>query len=573
MCRLVLGMGARFLSFILAGFLLSGGCSSSSFNHTTEASNRPENSAGDISFDLSFEKLAKELSTTPEALKANTQVLADYLSEKSRFESICPENHPESREELCSYISDIEERPLEKSAHRREPVIRLNVKNLNQYQSVSYEKAARAVGKIKKNVLAKWVPNLLLYGDCPRNISAAALRKLEENLPGKTTTDQMEALYNHVSSCLKPSDTGFEILHFRQALIRKMNGDINGARVSIALAVQATNPQEKGRALYWQGAMAETPELRENAWKNLTEKQPMTYHSLLAWRSLNQDPFKTFSQRPVHSTERATPKLSGRVQKTVQWLEALYLIKKNREAEKLTRWLSSVDADLPADAVIYLGALKNSQDQYHNAIKFLTDRVVQNPELLSGQILKQLFPIPYLETFDRLSQGVDTFLVMGLARQESAFNITARSPARAEGMMQVLPRVARIKMQSKSRVNLFDIETNIKVGSRLLRDWIRQFGEVEYALIAYNAGPLRVNEWRLRYPTQDMALFIDLIPFKETRNYVGSILRNNYWYHRLYENDASYKALRLQHPETGDATSYYSQLVRDMIIAHGESKN
>lgn len=520
-----------------------------------------------VNFDLTLEKLAEEMSLTPEALVENTLLLTQYLEEKASFESICPEQKPKEREGLCDYLADVEERPLEKPSKNHERPVRLTIKNLDENQSLPYVKATRAVSRINKKTMKIWVTNLLARTACPRNLSAAALRKLEENLPDPDTIQQMETLYTHASECLKPADPGFETLHFRQALLRRMYGNNEGARTSLEFAAKAENPEEKGRVLYWLGILANEDSKRKDIWEDLTEKQPMTYHSLLVWKSLNQDPFKSFSDRPEKPILRVTPDLSGRSRKSIQWLESLYFAKQPFAAEKLTRWISSDSSDLSADAVIYLGALKNSHDQHHNAIKFLTESVVRNPELLSAQLLKQLYPVPYLESFYRLSEGVDTFLVMGLARQESAFNPLARSPAKAEGMMQVLPRVARIKMNTHKRVNLFDVEINIKVGSRLLRDWIRQFGAVEYALIAYNAGPLRINEWKKRYPTDDMALFLDLIPFKETRNYVSSILRNNYWYHRLYENDPTYKALLLQHPEV-EGSSFYSQLVRDMIVAH-----
>jgi soluble lytic murein transglycosylase len=380
--------------------------------------------------------------------------------------------------------------------------------------------------------------------------------------------EQIELLYAHAATCMKPADAGYESLHLRQGLLRHLTGNDEGARTALNLAAKAENSEEHGRVLYWQGKLAAKDSERDAAWSELTKKQPMTYHSLLVWKSQNKDPLEPFTQAPEKAVERVTPKLSGRTKTSVQWLEALYLAKENSAAEKLARWISSFtdEEELPAGAVIYLGALQNAHDHYRGAIKFLTDSVVKNPDLFSAALLKQLYPAPYLEVFDRFSRGMDTFLIMGLARQESAFNPRARSPARAEGVMQVLPRVARIKLQTRKRVNLYDVEINIRVGSKLLRDWIKQFGAVEYALIAYNAGPQRVKEWRLRYPTDDMPLFLDLIPFKETRNYVGSILRNNYWYHRLYENDPTYKALRLQHPENKGGT-YYSQIVRDMIDA------
>jgi soluble lytic murein transglycosylase len=554
----------RRLFNLIAIFSIIVGCASTS--KKAETSNQIVVGTGE-SRPLTIEGLAQELNCTPETLEENAELLAKYLEDKTSFEFACPDDESVGREELCKYLAEIEERPIERNSSIREKVTKLKTNNLEESQNLTYYMATRAVSKVPKETMLKWVPKFLAYDKCPRNLSAAAARKIEQSLPDPAALESIESLYNHSAECLKPPDPGYEITHFRQALLRLMNGNEDGARTALDLALKAEKPEERGRALYWQGILAKDPAVKTAAWDELTKKQPMTYHSLMVWKSQNKDPLKSFADSPDRPIERLTWKLTGRIQKSVQWLEALYLYKKPAAAEKLTRWISSVDGDLPADAVIYLGLLKNSNDQYHNAIKFLTESVVRNPEILSAAMLKQLYPVPYLEVFDRLSQGVDVFLVMGLARQESAFNSKARSTARAEGMMQILPRVARIKMQTKKRVNLYDIETNVKVGSKLLRDWIGQFGAVEYALIAYNAGPLRVNEWKRRYPTENLALFLDMIPFKETRNYVGSIIRNNYWYHRLYENDPNYKALRLQHPEN-EGSTYYSQIVKDLIQSH-----
>jgi len=576
MCRSVLRM--KFIALIALIFACVGvSCSSQSKSQENTDLKRSPGSDGisaDVTSQVTIDKLSSELSISPQVLIENTKLLAQYLENEEEFEDLCSEDQSQDREVVCSFIGEIKEGEPEESVRRkRERPVRLDIKNLDTNQSLPYFKAARAVARTNKSKVTSWVPTLLAHNDCPRNLSAAALRKLEESLPDKKIMEQIEALYDHASSCLKPSDDGYEIVHFRQGLLRRMYGDNSGALKAIQLAAKAENPQERGRTLYWLGILSDDKKAKKSAWDELTTKQPLTYHSLMVWKTQNEDPFGKFSKSSSHTPiARATRKLSGRMKTSVQWLEALYLFKYPLAAERLTRWISSQEGDLPAEAIIYLGALKNSHDQHHNAIKFLTETVVKNPELLNEAMLKELYPIPYLEIFDRYSQRVDTFLVMGLARQESAFNPNARSPAKAQGVMQVLPRVARRKLHTH-KVDLYDVETNVRVGSKLLREWIGRFGEVEYALIAYNAGPLRVNEWKKRYPTEDMTLFLDLIPFKETRNYVGSVIRNNYWYHRLYENDPNYKALKLQHPENQEGQKYYSQIVRDMISAHTDLKN
>jgi soluble lytic murein transglycosylase len=398
----------------------------------------------------------------------------------------------------------------------------------------------------------------------------AAIRKLEENLPDPEAFKAMEALYGHVSECLKPADDYYEITHFRQALLRSLFGDPTGAKAAINSAYLATKNEERGRVLYWLGIL--DPSLKEKAWGELVEKQPLTYHALQVWKQTGKDPLEKFNLRPEISVSRSIEGLSSQTADDLRWLESLYLISRASAAERFTKWMmAQADDPIPASAVIYIGSLKAGEENHHNAIKFLTERIVKNPSVLSPQVLRLLYPAPYFETFDRNSSGIDIYLVMGLARQESAFNASARSPARAQGLMQILPVVARVKEgRHKPKPNLLNVETNVRIGTKLLRDWIDQFGGVEFALAAYNAGPRRVPDWRKRYPTSDISLFIDLIPFKETRNYVGSILRNNYWYHRLYDNDPLLAGYKKNNTEPHNRNS---QLVLDILAAHKSSSD
>jgi soluble lytic murein transglycosylase len=74
---------------------------------------------------------------------------------------------------------------------------------------------------------------------------------------------------------------------------------------------------------------------------------------------------------------------------------------------------------------------------------------------------------------------------------------------------------------------LLDPETNIKLGTRYLRQMLDHLGGVpEYALAAYNAGESRVTDWQSAGPYQGMDEFVESIPFTETREYVQAILRN-----------------------------------------------
>ena len=145
-----------------------------------------------------------------------------------------------------------------------------------------------------------------------------------------------------------------------------------------------------------------------------------------------------------------------------------------------------------------------------------------------------LFPEPWWETIrtESAKNNLDPYLVAGLIRQESEFNPSAVSRANACGLMQLLPVVGKSLareegMQHFQNFQLFDPATNIRLGTRYLRQTLDKFGGVtEYALAAYDAGDNRVADWQAGGPYQGIDEFVESIPFTETRGYVESILRN-----------------------------------------------
>jgi soluble lytic murein transglycosylase len=98
--------------------------------------------------------------------------------------------------------------------------------------------------------------------------------------------------------------------------------------------------------------------------------------------------------------------------------------------------------------------------------------------------------------------------------------------------MQLLPSVGKTLARQEGMSNfqsfqLFDPATNIRLGTRYLRQTLDKFGGVtEYALAAYDAGDSRVEDWQAAGPYQGIDEFVESIPFTETRGYVESILRN-----------------------------------------------
>jgi len=159
-----------------------------------------------------------------------------------------------------------------------------------------------------------------------------------------------------------------------------------------------------------------------------------------------------------------------------------------------------------------------------------------------------LFPIAFQEQILAAAKAndLDPFLLFALIRQESFFNVQAVSPQNAFGLMQIIMPTARqvlagsgLPYKRLQRNDLFDPELNITLGCLYLRQLLKRYdNQLHLALAAYNAGPHRVDRWLEDFSTDDEILFIEQIPFTETRNYVKTILRNLFYY-RFYYQDLS----------------------------------
>lgn len=138
---------------------------------------------------------------------------------------------------------------------------------------------------------------------------------------------------------------------------------------------------------------------------------------------------------------------------------------------------------------------------------------------------------------------VDRSLVFAHALQESQFRTNVTSPAGARGLMQVMPGTAAMLSRRKGEPNvgaLTNPAINLEYGQsfmEIVRDMPATGGLLPKVIAAYNAGPLPVSEWNLQPRNQaDPLLYIESIPYWETRSYVTIILRN-YWMYQLQSGE------------------------------------
>ncbi len=135
---------------------------------------------------------------------------------------------------------------------------------------------------------------------------------------------------------------------------------------------------------------------------------------------------------------------------------------------------------------------------------------------------------------------VDRALVFAVIRQESQFNSRAKSRSGARGLMQLMPRTASFIGRNRSlhrskRNRLYDPELNISLGQKYLKYLLENEdirGNMFLATAAYNAGPGNLAKWRRKIDHRDdPLLFIELLPSRETRNYIERVF-TNLWIYR-----------------------------------------
>lgn len=149
--------------------------------------------------------------------------------------------------------------------------------------------------------------------------------------------------------------------------------------------------------------------------------------------------------------------------------------------------------------------------------------------------LRVRYPLPWRNEFETHADnaGISYSWVYGIVRSESLFMPDIRSSAGAIGLMQLMPETGRrtaleIQMPWKGQATLTDSSSNIRLGIHYLHKMFYRFAENRVlATAAYNAGPLRVEAWLPETGSLDARIWIENIPFNETRDYVRRVLTDD----------------------------------------------
>lgn len=157
--------------------------------------------------------------------------------------------------------------------------------------------------------------------------------------------------------------------------------------------------------------------------------------------------------------------------------------------------------------------------------------------------LRLEYPLAYWPEVKELAGqvGLDPYLILAVARQESTFRPNLTSHAGASGVMQLMPGTAKWlakvdpNIETEHVDNLESPVNSLRLGTYyLLRMFERSNGNLVDTLASYNGGPGNRDKWRKLFPNYDLDQFVEAIPFEETKNYVQKVLGNYAAYRTLY---------------------------------------
>lgn len=307
-----------------------------------------------------------------------------------------------------------------------------------------------------------------------------------------------------------------------------------------------TTPISLGRAGYWEGRAHEAagnPEAAMAAYAEGARHQSSFYGQLAAERAgLPADRALAGGGAAGGETGGATAdwRQAGFLQSDV--VQAALLLRRAGETEMMARFLLHAEEDMaPADSILLA---RMALDLGH---PFVAVRIAKR--LAEGGVVVPdvYYPVTDAAGFDL---AVPVPLALAIARQESELNPAAVSPAGARGLMQLMPGTAR-KMAADlgedyalSRLT-DDPAWNARLGSGYLAQMLDRFGGSHVlAAAAYNAGPNRVDQWIAEYgdprsPRVDPIDWIEMIPYRETQNYVMRVLEGVHVYRLRLGQDAS----------------------------------
>lgn len=381
-----------------------------------------------------------------------------------------------------------------------------------------------------------------LRGELSKKIDSNELRNLNTLARYRSTANQAGV------KAVNPDQQAFD-----EGIAKAIAGDWEGCISVLAKAI-VSFPQSEHmeRMRYWIARALEASGKKEEAkgrYEELWQENPFSYYGLQSALNLGKDLKSLFTPPKEGLKAEWEGSLLSRQQIALWRLRAFLETGLSEEAREEAEGLSQyrpagvVFGQNSAAGALLLAELFHAANYHggaflHSYAAFSLDR-----SLINEKSLRLLFPEAFQKDILAAAEenNLHPMLVASLTKQESAFQPDALSKADAMGLMQlILPTAKELKADARKN-DLLDPFVNTKLGAAYLRKLLDRFnGNIALALAGYNAGPTRAAQWQKKFLEIDamkknfqLDLFVETIPFTETRRYVSSILRNYVWYRVL----------------------------------------
>lgn len=241
------------------------------------------------------------------------------------------------------------------------------------------------------------------------------------------------------------------------------------------------------------------------------------YYGFLASIRLNRTP-SFENERPTTNLSILQP-----YQSVISQIKALYTSKQSLQASRL---LNDFISELPKEEASALVYWVDNELQWHGKSVYLS-----NNEILNNQLTLR-FPLAYKGTVKLYAKQytVPPEFVYAIIRQESGFREDVTSSAGALGLMQIMPRTASVvskadRIAYTNQKQLFMSQKNINIGVAYLKQLTKRFSNHPVLIAAaYNAGPRQVVYWLKNHPPKEIDVWIETLPWQETRNYLKNVM-------------------------------------------------
>ena len=297
-------------------------------------------------------------------------------------------------------------------------------------------------------------------------------------------------------------------------------------------------PISLSRGAYWLGRAHEKLGKKDlsNQWYEEASKYLTTYYGQLAFLKIYPNESFSLSEMPKVDKKYKKEFYEKSLVKLIFLLDEL---NKDKYAKKILKHLAN--DNIGRGSEILAAEIATEISRYDYAIQ-----IAKNASYEKRFINDFNYPIISTPKYVNKRKIPESAFILSIIRQESEFDIKANSSAGAKGLMQLMTYTARLVAKqanlpySKSRLTK-DPEYNINLGSHYIAGLIMEYeGSYPFAIAAYNAGPKRVRYWKKinKNPQKkqiDYVDWIELIKFKETRNYVQRVLENYNVYRYILE--------------------------------------